>query len=220
MLQATQLVGFGAGAEEVVPFSATYINTNSSTANASTYDFGDFTFPTNGLAVVLVVANGAAGVRTISSLTVGGNAASLEVNSGDGPRTGGVASVAVVAGARNVTVNLSGTQGRCAVFVYLLAGLVSNTVSDFQDLHAPGGTPVTSLALNSVTIPAGGVGLYACLHANTNAHTWTNATEQTGADYSVEATDQVSSALALVAATVTPSWTTSAAAVAVGASWA
>jgi hypothetical protein len=202
-----------------VPFSATYVNTNSSTANASTYDLGDFTMPSSGLAVVLVLAHGAASARTITSVTIGGVAGSIVLDHAPSIRNGGVITRSVSAGAQNVTVNFSGSQGRCAVFVYLLAGLVSTTVSDSQGLDATAGSPVTSLALNSVTVPSGGVGLYACLHANTNAHTWTGATEQTGADYSVE-TDQVSSALSLVNGTVTPSWTSTAAAVAVGASWA
>jgi hypothetical protein len=219
MFQATQLTGFGAYADAAPGgFSATYIGTNSSTANASVYDMGDFVFPAEGLAVVLVVANGAAGART-TTLTIGGGAASVHVDTATGPRSGAVTSLHVSAGTLNVTVTFSGNQGRCAVYVYLLAGLVSETISDSQGLDASAGSPVTSFSINSVTVPSGGVGLYACIHANNNLHTWTGATEQTAADYTLE-TDAVSSALSLVNGTVTPSWTTAAAAVAVGASWA
>lgn len=196
----------------------TFINSGTSTSDATSYNWGNFNAATAGLMVVGAVGRSGSSVST-STCSIGGTNGTIhQDNGGSVTNTAAVCSRAVSSGNNNVTVSYSTTCLRAGVGVWLLTDLVSNTPSGGDAASAAGATSVGV----TLDIPANGVAIYAHGHANTNLTTWSDAIERL--DTAVEATSVVSVADAEVGAaqtghTETASWTGSQSAGLAGASW-
>lgn len=167
-----------------------YVATVSSTANASSYTFTDASIGTaaSDRIVCVVVAYRSAGNVTVSSVTIGGNAATAAAECQNfSTNTGfcGIYYLAVASGTTaNIVVSLSGTAARCCVDVYEATGINSTP-------HATG-TDISSPYSISLDIPAEGVALGGFQAAATATVNWTNLTER--ADTQVESAMQAASA--------------------------
>jgi hypothetical protein len=98
----------------------TYIGSNVQTANLSSYSFGNFTTPVNGV-IVVIAYGGTSSNRTISAIRVDGSG-TIAVNSPSALTTCGIGYREMVAGTYPVTAAWSGTQQHAAVAVYLVTG--------------------------------------------------------------------------------------------------
>lgn len=211
----THLVGFWAGSE---PLLASYVNAVTSSADATTYDFGNFLAPRNGL--MIVGAHGVSGgAATISSVSIGGTNGSIAGQFGGAAWTPfGFASRVVAAGNNNVSVTFSTGMVRAAIAVWLLTGYASSVPNSIDGLD--GGSGSTSISV-TIDIPENGVALFIHSHANTNAIGWSSADERadTGMEtYQFGAADKLVTA-AIAGHTETASWTGTAGRGICGASW-
>lgn len=174
------------------PAVQTYLGSASSTADAITYDFGNFT-ATNGLMIVAAAGrtSSASVARSLDVASIGGTNGTVHASTGTSLRGGslGIGSRAVAAGATNVTVTWSGTCLRSAVFVWMLTGYLSETPTD-TDVQWDD-TNRTSFAA-TIDLPAGGVAVYVSMHNNTNATTWSAAGSTD--DLSIESATRLSAA--------------------------
>ncbi len=196
-------VPISAGAPPVV---LTYIGSASSTTTSTTFSFGNFTAPSAGL--MIVGASGAGGaLLSVSSVSIGGSAATLNVASANQNNAAGIASRIVSSGSQPVSVTFSGSRANAACFVWLITGYNSAIPTS---TGVNGATSGTSLSATLSSILSGGVALYVAAHNNTNATSWSAATED--ADFA--ATQRYSGAHKLAAANLmsdveTSSWTSS-----------
>jgi len=143
--------------------TANYLGNLLSTGTGSTLSMGSITVGGDGLLVVAVVGRGNNNA-VISSITVGGNAATLH-RSGSGSSVyarGGIASREVAAGSHNITVTLSASQGTpnpaLVAYVYLITNYESATPLTSNAVFSS--TGATSYAM-SMAIQSGAVAIYA-----------------------------------------------------------
>lgn len=196
----------------------TFIGSASSSTNATSYDFGNFTALTNGLLIVLALTSGGS-ADIIASVSIGGVNGALRVNPSGGIDASCVATRAVSAGSHNVTVTRALSAARASVHVWLLTGYSSEIPAATVGLN--NGSSGTS-AILSLNIPANGVAVFGVFHDNNNGTSWSSAVSQ--GDLSVEtrrhAGADKSTVNALLPHMETASWTTSARYAFVAASWA
>lgn len=170
-------MGFFAKFTPSTPAVATYITTFTSSTNLSTYTATGANIgvaATDRIVLVGITARGAsAGNYSVTSLTIGGNAATVDgtTNASNGQEVSTFAYLLVPAGTTaNIVVNFSGTMDVCALHIYNINGQASNT---------PVGGAVDSAGPYSVTPGTQTNGCAVCCvmgSTNTN-YTWTNATE-------------------------------------------
>jgi len=179
------LMKFGAGGG----LDLTYIGSDASTSDASSYDHGNFSAASAGLMVVVQGGGRDALARTVSSISIGGSNGTL-ITPSSGDQVASIAYREVSAGNNNVTVVYNSTAERDAVNVYLITGYTSATPSD-SAASTTGSGSESSRAM-AMTIPAGGVAVYGVVSANTGAISWDNATEDY--DQLIESLFRISSA--------------------------
>lgn len=198
----------------------TFINSASSSTDATSYDFGNFNAAEDGL---MVVGGAVPGGDEFLSISIGGSSGTevVQTNDGDGDVHCGIFAREVSSGNRNVTANPNGSRSWCAAAVWLLTGYESATAFSVSqaDLSAGG----TSIIAEDLDIPANGAAIYIHAHAQASTVTWSSATE--AADLSPEAGYQVSgahktSASELLNHDETASWTGSVTRAIAGAAWA
>lgn len=180
MFRATQLVGFGAVAEAPAgPIAIAFIGGGSSAADATSYNFGDFTAATDGLLIVALAAFGVSNNdRTIATVSVGGSAATLATDNSAVPSVTGIAYRAVAAGAHNVTLTFSGSMARCTAAVYLLTGYGSPTPADTDRNYLS--SSGTSFAITLDFPSGGGIAVYV---GKTNGSTTNMSWSSAATDY-------------------------------------
>lgn len=192
----------------------TYIGKASDIGNLSTYTF---TAQPIGAAnatrrvIVLAVARGTG--ATVSSITIGGVAASIAITpGGGGANPTGIASLSVASGTTaNIVVTFTAGQSRCVIFVYTAIDLALGTVTDTAGTNV--NTAATS-ASATLDFAAHGVGVVALLSVNNSAdtHTWSGATK----DDEIVVESQLMSSASFVTSTavvnkvLSASWPTSA----------
>lgn len=182
----------------------TYIGSASSIADATTYDFGNFTAASAGLMIVTANAQGLTGTTT-DTISIGGSNGTVHLGTYG---AAGMGSRRVAAGAHNVTVTFGAERQRAGCGVWLLTGNLSDapydTVENFQ-------TSVTSVQA-ILDVLKDGVVLFTGTHAVAEGTAWSAATERY--DSNPEGTMQMTGADATISAsttrTETMSWTTSA----------
>lgn len=147
-----------------------YIGSASNATDGTVFDMGSFTAPTDGLMIVCAGSRNTAGSLEITDVSIGGSSGTLHATNGAFSRQSAIASRVVAAGAQNVTVTVSGTVLHCIVFVWLLTNYASATPT-----HALAGSAGVGATSGSVTVnlPAGGIGVFMVLHADTTEETWT-----------------------------------------------
>lgn len=149
-------------------------------AAESTTDTGTYTFSTQNIGVasadrrIIVGVMGSQADVTISSISVGGVACDLVVQlTGGSGATCGIGIAAVPTGTTgDVVVTFSATEARCAIALWHVTGLSSNTALDFGSSSAdPGADTVTTRANGFVVAVAKTVTSGATL-------AWTNVSER------------------------------------------
>lgn len=184
MLQVTQLIGFGAGGGVA---NASYVTFASSNATAKTsYTFSSTSIGTASGDRVLVVATGGVGAgatgRTVSSLTVGGNAMTKLTEkagtSGSFRSTAAIHALLYPTGTSDTfVVTFSGTVDSCAIGVWAVTGL--DAISAYATLNAENASGAAS---GTIDCPAGGciiaVSANRAVTASTQSYTWSGLTER------------------------------------------
>jgi hypothetical protein len=169
--KASFLPGMNPGAFAVSSLATdvAFINSASSTANATTYDFGNFTAPSAGLMVVIAAASGAAGAA-ISSISIGGTNGQLHISNVDL----GIGSREVSAGAQNVTVAWSASRTQAGCSVYFITKYRQRAPWHIRNGSFVAGVTQEQIALN---IPVRGVAIFGNMHSGTAVSAWSSATE-------------------------------------------
>ena len=162
----------------VVPFALSFTDSVSpETIGANTYSFTDRAIgeSSGGRLVVCAVHWALTGSTTLSSATIGGVAATI-VAQCNGTNTGVAIIAAVVPTGTTATVALTwaASVARGGIGLWRMVGQVSNTAYDF-DNPAGGAQAVRTVTLD---VPAGGGVIVASEGDQSNATTWTNATER------------------------------------------
>jgi len=174
MLMVNHLIGFGAFASQ--PATVVFCANSLDTVDRITFTFSSVSFSTAAADRRVVMAlweqGGAVG---ISSVTIGGVSASQLV--GSGGTTNPLVSLWIAAvptgTSGNVVVQFGGGTANCAIAVWAVYGIGSNTAF---------ATATTSAAENpaseSLSVPSNGVAIAASrLVTNTTAFTWSGLTE-------------------------------------------
>ena len=195
MLMVNQLVGFGAGgAAAAAAPTRVYVGSTGDATNQQNYTFTNHAIgaaASDRLVVVVITWEvNSGGTINLSSVSIGGNAATI-IRQDEAPTSrrahSAIAALAVASGSTaTIAVGLSATNANsCAVHVYALYGLTSTTP------FANNGNGVQTAASVSTTldIPAGGVAVAGSSH--NGAATGEDATV-TGLDEDVDmqTTDQ------------------------------
>lgn len=174
-LMVNQLTGFGV--EPLAPPPVwTYIGQATSTANQTTYNFGDFNAATAGLMIVRVLSTGAANV-TLNSVSIGGsNGALYETNGSSSNFRWGIAAREVSSGNNNVSVTFSGNaSGRAHVVgVGLLTGYQDAVPYDTFGLT----NATSSTGVFTYDAPADAVALFGIQSGGSKSWAWSSATEE------------------------------------------
>lgn len=143
--------------------------------NQTTYDFGDVTVPADGLLVVVFTAYGDSS-RSVSSVSIGGSPADGLVTGTASFSKSAIGWRVVSAGARNVTVALSGANGTnsgVTVAAYLVTGYSSATPTDTD---APANAVGASYSASVDTL-AGQVAVVGVAAVTATNFTFSSATE-------------------------------------------
>jgi hypothetical protein len=137
MLQVNQLIGFGAGGIDGPTVS--YINTTVSTSNSTTYTFSAASlgpaFVGRHVFVVVYSYQTSSG-RTISSVTIGGNSATVQASKSTGASTTGIVAIysaRVDSGdTGNIVVTHSGGMECCGVSVYAVGNVNALSITPYD----------------------------------------------------------------------------------------
>lgn len=194
------------------PVVLTYIGSNSSATDASGYSFasqGIGTAASDRLVIVAACSRATVNIAC-TGITIGGTAATLNVNLPTGLGSAAIGSLLVPAGTTaTIGVNYSTTTRRCGIAVYTLTDYLSATPTDTAaPAQITSGTSITS----NLDVKGGGVGLILAGNGVPQGMTWSGgATENL--DAAVEAVMQYSVANVQPASDTTnvnytASWTT------------
>jgi|ETNvirnome_2_300_1030623.scaffolds.fasta_scaffold06108_3 hypothetical protein len=172
MLQVQSLAGFGAGpAAGGAP--ATVSQEGQSFTNAS-----QTVFTESGMAIgtaaadrtVIVIACGGANTRTVSSLTIGGNSASLVKRQQDGIRTTEIWAYALTTGTTaDIVTTWSGSQLYNAAWTFAAYGI--GAAHDTDGAGQPSPMSIT------IDCPAGGIIIGGVCNSSNRTNTWAGVTE-------------------------------------------
>lgn len=195
-----------------LPFEISWIDSASDATNGTSFDFGNWTASSPGLLIAGIVTTNNNDGSVISSVSIGGSSGTVYQDSRS-TTTAALAYRNVAAGSHNITVNMNTSEDRCLIGVWLLTG---SSAVDASDTGV--GTSATSVQW-SQTLASGSILLLVNGHANTNATTWSSATEDD--DISVESHRAAWATLSGTSGshTETVSWSSAASAVVVGRSW-
>lgn len=162
--------------------TCSYVGATGSSANQQTYTFANVPIGTAAAdrTVVVLAMTRASGARTVSSLTIGGTAATIDLNAANlvgspNYETVAVTRLAVPSGdTANIVVTWSGVTLRCSIFVYTITGGAVAVADTGQGGAASGVVSTVVTGTAGGCIIAGGTG--------TDAHTWAGVTqdERTG----------------------------------------
>lgn len=171
-------MGFFAKFTPSTPAVATYIVTGVSSTNLSTYTFTSANIGTaaaDRIVLVAITARGnTAGNFTVGSVTIGGNAATVDstTNAGNGREVSTFAYLLVPSGTTaTIVVNFNGgTMDVCATHIYNINGQASNTPVGSAVSYSPAPSAAPGTQTNGCAV--------CCVMGDTNTnYTWTNATE-------------------------------------------
>lgn len=187
----------------------TFLQTATDDTNASSYTFSAQSLGTAASDRYIVVTVGArAGTtETISSVTIGGVTATINVQSTSNNNIASVCIANVPTGATgDIVVTFSGTMDRCGIGAWRATGVTSTTATDT-------GTSIANPLTTNLDINAGGFAVAIGRTDDIATATWTNLTEKFDEEIGAEgnffsgASDEFVSAQTNLAVTCT--WTTS-----------
>jgi hypothetical protein len=156
------------------PMTIQSIGTFASSSNSTTYNCGNFTSSESALIVVAVASVGGSS-RTISSVSIGGDAAAIVANSPSGTVRTAIAYYERAAGTFNITVSLSGSSGTGTGFgvdVYELTGYLSTTPIDTDNAA----TLASATLVSSILIEDGGATIFANANDTSASVSYSSAT--------------------------------------------
>ena len=160
------------------PLSYELTDSADDSSDATTYTFTGKDINTGGLVIVGIIGRHfSVGTRTVSSVTIGGSAATLNVASGAGFMNAGIASLFVSATTATIAVTFSGAMEGCSIVVWVL-----NNYGSATPFHTGAATPAVSPLSTNLNLPPKGVAFVVFGHFNTNDTTLTNATESLDTD--------------------------------------
>lgn len=185
------------------------VGTGPSTANASAFNFGNFTAPSAGRLHVLCVSRSDGSVA-VNDIQIGGSAATLAAASGAGSRRTAYGWRDVAAGAQNVTVNMTGATSTNTILGVGVWWEPAPLATEFST-SAPGGSAGDTSAPLSLNMPGAGWAIAGVVKENTEATVWSGAVSVYDATVGA---GRISFAGAEIfipgsAVAITPSWTTS-----------
>lgn len=176
-----------------------YTDTDQTDSDSSTYSFGSRAIGTetaDRLVIVGVFAT-AGGLRTLSSISIGGTNGNVHALSGTNNVVIAVASRLVASGTTtNVTVTFSNNMQRCGIAVATLKRYDSATPIDTYALTEDGGDLTYD---SSLDVQKDGVAFYVAGHRSSETASWSGATVEADVRIGSEA-GRFSSASYLVAA--------------------
>lgn len=142
-------------------------------SDQTSYNFGNFTIPRDGLVVAVFTALGSSS-RTVASISIGGTNGALVTGTSSVYKVA-IGSREVAAGTHNVTCVLSGANGfssNAAVAVYLLEGYASPTAYDSDTSADTTSTAYTA----SLDTPGSGAAFFGAVRVGTAVDgTWSSA---------------------------------------------
>jgi hypothetical protein len=137
--------------------------------NFTTYNFGNVTFTSGGLAVC-VIGGGSSANRQLNSASVGGNAAAINVRTTGSLEAIAIVSVVVAAGDRAITATFNGVMQHAFHATYLITDYDGDTPLDADSL-------IGSAASGDVVLdfPTDGMAVYGNVRLSTGPVTFSNA---------------------------------------------
>lgn len=155
--------------------SKTWLGASVNESTAASISFGNFTVPAGGGLLVALITCHADASRTMSSVSIGGSAATLHATHGaSSTRKAAIASRVVAAGAHNVSAVLSGGNGNSArnfCGCWLLTGYLSATPTFAQFFYNGAGNLSISRTHDA---PSNAVALYQ-VNENGGTPSWSSA---------------------------------------------
>ncbi len=155
-----------------MPADVTFLGSASSVTDLTTYTFSSQNFGTpDGTAtrhIVVAIGSRANAARSISSVTIGGVAATAVITANDTVGGADIAAIYIAAvptgRTGDVVVVFSAAMLRCAITIYRVTNIDSITASDTgSDI-----VDASNVFSDTINIPANGIGIAACWH-NTSA---------------------------------------------------
>lgn len=163
--------------DQLVPVSISFTDNDQNTANQSSYTFSSKSIGSAAAnrKIIVAASNDTSGAgQSVSSLTIGGSPANLEVAQISGDVGVEIWELDVAAGTTaDIVVNYAGTAADCAIGVWAIYGAGSSAT----DTGASTANPLT----DTLNIPVGGVAIAAICRVDTSTAkltNWTNLTEQ------------------------------------------
>jgi len=182
MLQVNQLIGFGAGTDFPVVELLRSTTASSSTSALTTYSFTSVSIgAASATRRVIVLVHGRSGtnLRTISSATIGGVAATIDAqitSSSGGTSLAGIISATVPTGTTaTVAITFSGSMFDSLIYPLALDNLISVTPVDTATASATSGASLTTGA--TVNVEDGGYVVAIADRAGNSTATWVGLTE-------------------------------------------
>lgn len=195
-------------------------DSQSSTSNSTSYTFNSCAIGEADATRIVVVAmawNGAS--SSISSVTIGGNTATVQITGDNTSKRSAIATYALTTGTTaNIVVNLAATADNMQVNVYALYGAKNETPAATKD--GGGGSSGTSISLD-LSAGIGCVFLAVAFNNAGSAISWTGGTEDN--ETTVETTYERSVASGTITAiphTLSASWSSAGAYCGCSAAWA
>jgi len=199
------MIPFGMFSGASTPPSVSYCGVYFSTTDVSSYSFTGVNIgaaATSRLVVVVLLSSYFDGSDIVTSLTIGGVAATKHVNTGTGNPDVGIFSLSVPAGtSTTVNVTLNTADNRSAIAVFSLYDLQSTSP---QSVNSVGGTPASSVS-TSVAVKKDGITIVGATGNSGTANTATNWT--ISVDQDVESNDGIQAGYAIAAADATTTFT-------------
>lgn len=178
------LVGFGARRASAAPIAVQFTDSKSTTGTATaTYTACNIGTASADRLVVVVCTGIHGSTRTLSSVTIGGNTATVHASSGSGAgqESVGIASLVVPSGTTaDIVVTWSAAPSNNGIMVWIVTGWSSST--PYSSYANADGTSATTKVATLDTI-AGGILIVGAGHGANDTCSWSSVTED--ADFQV-----------------------------------
>lgn len=182
------LVGFGARRATSAGIMSEYLHSASAGAGTtSTFSACNLGTATADRLIVVIVTSAGGPIRSISSITIGGNSATLHVqsNASNGAQGVGIASLVVPSGtSADVVVTWSASSSNTGLMVFALKGYSNATPYDTD--ATTNGTAYSTSQTATIDTVNGGVLIAASEHFVNETMSWSSLTEDN--DFQVNST--------------------------------
>jgi hypothetical protein len=151
------------------PAAITFVTQTGSASNAGTYTFTDMAIgEAYDSRIVVVAVHSDGGNAALSSVTIGGNLATIITTGSTAPRCALAYLVVPTGTTATIVINWSTGVGRTGVATWSLTGMGSSTPIDTD---APA-TTTTTASVVTLDLPTGSFGVAAASHGGNNTASW------------------------------------------------